>query len=202
MERIEYRVRPVTRYMVTRWQADENGASAPRQMGTEYDNAQVAYDVAYALCKTEHERLGWPVGDDRIQYPEPIDPRAGVYRAMLKPPITLGDLGRLAAGESPEFVLGAPDVVIAVPVGKLGLPQWKCHKIVGAAQITDIRPNTFASGWNLTLDFGDGVAHEQFVDTDWSARHRPLVGGYFVEYEDGYTSFSPAEAFEKGYTRL
>ncbi|MCK9988658.1 MAG: hypothetical protein AzoDbin1_05130 [Azoarcus sp.] len=28
------------------------------------------------------------------------------------------------------------------------------------------------------------------------------VGGYYVVYEDGYKSFSPAIAFESGYTRI
>ena len=28
------------------------------------------------------------------------------------------------------------------------------------------------------------------------------VGGYYVVYEDGYKSFSPAEAFESGYKRV
>ena len=28
------------------------------------------------------------------------------------------------------------------------------------------------------------------------------VGGYYVVYEDGYKSFSPAGAFESGYTPL
>ena len=29
-------------------------------------------------------------------------------------------------------------------------------------------------------------------------KHNPKKGGYYVVYEDGYKSFSPAEAFEKG----
>lgn len=40
------------------------------------------------------------------------------------------------------------------------------------------------------------------VDTDFLARHTPVAGGYYVVYEDGYKSFSPAKAFEEGYTRL
>jgi hypothetical protein len=28
------------------------------------------------------------------------------------------------------------------------------------------------------------------------------VGGYFVVYDDGYTSYSPAAAFESGYSRI
>ena len=33
-------------------------------------------------------------------------------------------------------------------------------------------------------------------------KHAPLVGGYFVRYEDGYESFSQAAAFEGGYTPI
>jgi hypothetical protein len=39
------------------------------------------------------------------------------------------------------------------------------------------------------------------VSAEFVAKHKPEVGGYFVVYEDGYTSFSPAKAFEEGYTR-
>jgi hypothetical protein len=39
------------------------------------------------------------------------------------------------------------------------------------------------------------------VDSDYLAKHKPEPGGYFVVYKDGYQSFSPAEAFEDGYTR-
>lgn len=67
---IEYKVRPVTRYIVTRFER-EGARSLSGQQG-EFDNAETAYDVAYALCRAEHERLGWPVGDERIQYPQPL----------------------------------------------------------------------------------------------------------------------------------
>lgn len=29
-----------------------------------------------------------------------------------------------------------------------------------------------------------------------------LIGGYYVVYDDGYTSYSPAKAFEEGYARI
>lgn len=70
---IEYRVRPVTRYIVTRWEGDDDPkqaqANGSRQIGNEYANAETAYEVGYALCKAEHDRLGWPPGDERIKYP-------------------------------------------------------------------------------------------------------------------------------------
>lgn len=65
---IDYKVRPVTRYIITRFELSENGGGGVESKG-EYDNGQLAYEVAYALCKAEHERLGWPIGDERIQYP-------------------------------------------------------------------------------------------------------------------------------------
>lgn len=69
--KIEYRVRPVTRFIVTRWQGDEAGhcQQASQTVGNDYSNADTAYEVAYALCKAEHDRLGYPPGDERVQYP-------------------------------------------------------------------------------------------------------------------------------------
>jgi hypothetical protein len=67
---IEYKVRPVTRYVVTRY--EQRGAAGGSEQQGEFDNAETAHAVAYALCRAEHERLGWPVGDERIQYPQPL----------------------------------------------------------------------------------------------------------------------------------
>ena len=74
MEKIEYRVRPVTRYIVTRFEtkSDDRGSSegGSSQLG-EFDNATTAYAVGYACCKSERDRLGWDPFDERIQFPEP-----------------------------------------------------------------------------------------------------------------------------------
>jgi hypothetical protein len=70
MDMIEYRVRPVTRYVVTRFQRE--GTSGASSTLGEYDNQQVAHEVAYAVAKAEHARLGWPLGDERIKYPSPF----------------------------------------------------------------------------------------------------------------------------------
>lgn len=70
--KVEYRIRPVTRYVVTRYH--EQGlhgqyVGAGSEQKGEFDNADTAYAVGYALAKHEHEQLGWPVGDERITYP-------------------------------------------------------------------------------------------------------------------------------------
>ena len=40
------------------------------------------------------------------------------------------------------------------------------------------------------------------VDWEYMHKHKPEVGGYYVVYEDGYKSFSPAKAFEDGYAAV
>lgn len=76
MEKIEYRVRPVTRFIITRFESgsfeDGSGRCGSSCLG-EHDNERVAHEVAYALCKAEHDRLGWPPGDERISYPVPLN---------------------------------------------------------------------------------------------------------------------------------
>ena len=73
---IEYQVRKIERYIVTRFERRSIPGSKMEEAGSEaigtYDNWQTAYDVAYACCKVEHDRLGWPPGDERIQYPRTL----------------------------------------------------------------------------------------------------------------------------------
>jgi hypothetical protein len=40
------------------------------------------------------------------------------------------------------------------------------------------------------------------VGLGYLTKHNPEPGGYYVLYADGYESFSPAAAFEEGYTRV
>jgi hypothetical protein len=79
------------------------------------------------------------------------------------------------------------------------LPRWKCHKEVWAAKITGVR--TVGSEHQWLLD-NSGFVHA----TDALSGRVPSglfpVGGYYVRYEDGYESWSPAKAFEDGYTRI
>lgn len=40
------------------------------------------------------------------------------------------------------------------------------------------------------------------VNKNYMYKRDPKVGGYYVEYVDGYESYSPAKAFEEGYTLI
>lgn len=69
---IEYRVRPVTRYVVTRFEGDNDSPGGSSATTGEFDNPEVAYEVGYALAKAEHQQLGWPTGDERLVYPQRV----------------------------------------------------------------------------------------------------------------------------------
>lgn len=85
------------------------------------------------------------------------------------------------------------------------LPQYKCHKVVRAAKIEKIvvPPAGDSDVANLTLASLDPeMKFEVEVPVLWIEHFKPSSGGYLVQYEDGYVSFSPPEAFESGYTLL
>lgn len=80
------------------------------------------------------------------------------------------------------------------------LPRYRCHKEVQAAKILSILTDSrFGEGYRTFVLEGAEPIH---VKPEWMERYKPEAGGYFVRYHDGYTSFSPAAAFESGYTRI
>ena len=99
------------------------------------------------------------------------------------------------------------------------MPRYQCHKKVWAlkiAAIETVKPNIeeldaiLNSTENGSPDKVLGAVitptengYGAFgVSQDFMRKHEPQVGGYYVVYDDGYKSFSPAQAFEEGYTRL
>ncbi len=80
------------------------------------------------------------------------------------------------------------------------LRGFMCHKYVHADKIVAITPVAADLGGGAVLDLEGG--DKPRVTETWQVRHTPAVGGYYVRYEDGYSSYSPAGAFETGYTAL
>jgi hypothetical protein len=74
------------------------------------------------------------------------------------------------------------------------LPQYQCHKKVWALKISAVERDT--------LSFEDGRYAPIQCEDGMFARYTPKSGDYYVVYDDGYKSISPAKAFEDGYTRL
>lgn len=95
------------------------------------------------------------------------------------------------------------------------MPRYICHKKVWALKIKEFerRLPTIEELDRILNDKdaadGDGIGgfitpeeplYARFpVTTEYVQKHNPQVGGYYVVYEDGYKSFSPAKAFEDGY---
>lgn len=87
------------------------------------------------------------------------------------------------------------------------MKTYKSHKTVEAAKILEVHLAHHDGGAILALEGEMAAAIHEKVPAGWLANHSPLptdalVGGYFVRYADGYTSWSPAAAFEEGYTEL
>jgi hypothetical protein len=118
------------------------------------------------------------------------------------------------------------------PQAAAEMPRYQCHKKVWALKIAGIEPEklpifsgpTCKGCFALNSACGHCErctwerAHPQqmgamitpsdplyapfAVSAEYLAKHKPEIGGYFVVYDDGYKSFSPAKAFEEGYTLL
>lgn len=92
---------------------------------------------------------------------------------------------------------------------EIELPRYVCHKKVHALKIAKIE--NFIERKGLNTDAGrpgaritpENGRYSPFnVDAAYCQKHQPKAGGYYVVYEDGYKSWSPAEAFENGYTLI
>lgn len=77
------------------------------------------------------------------------------------------------------------------------MKTYQCHKKVKAFKIRRI--SILASTRMLYGDDGEQVE----VMDSWGPQGKStsqLLGGYYVLYDDSYSSWSPAEAFEAGYS--
>lgn len=98
------------------------------------------------------------------------------------------------------------------------MPRYQCHKKVWALKIGAIeivRPTIEELDAILNSVGDDPVdplgailtpTNKMFgpigVPKSYMDKHNPQAGGYYVVYDDGYKSFSPAKAFEEGYTLM
>ena len=78
----------------------------------------------------------------------------------------------------------------------MSLPRYRSHKIVEGFKIDEIA--VLVSGGAVLASVPP--EHVVKVDAAYVEKHEPEVGGYYVRYKGGYESWSPADAFEDGYT--
>ena len=77
------------------------------------------------------------------------------------------------------------------------MPRYVCHKEVHALKIAEVITH---EGATTIVPADEGYAPFA-VPVEYCEKHKPQVGGYYVVDKDGYKSFSPAKAFEDGYTK-
>ena len=80
------------------------------------------------------------------------------------------------------------------------MPHYQSHKKVWALKIATYTPTEAG----CTITFEDSTFAERSMPPTWDSRCNAIKGdaGYLVQYEDGFTSWSPTKAFEDGYTLL
>ena len=79
------------------------------------------------------------------------------------------------------------------------MPRYQCHKKVWALKIEKI---ALGDGGGALITPAENGYAPFAVDEAYCEKHKPQAGGYYVVYDDGYKSWSPAQAFEEGYTRI
>lgn len=83
------------------------------------------------------------------------------------------------------------------------MPRYKCYKEVWALKIAAIEYVHSAQDTVTAIITPAEKSYAAFtVDEAYINKHKPEVGGYYVVYRDGYRSFSPAAAFEEGYSLI
>ena len=109
------------------------------------------------------------------------------------------EAGRLIDGLAVRPMKARKLIRICLMSATREMPKYECHKIVWALKIAGIVGDQHGGVYFQPAEEGyDKVP----MSPEYVAKHKPEVGGYYVVYEDGYKSFSPAGAFESGYTRL
>ncbi len=109
---------------------------------------------------------------------------------------------------------GQPDSNQPNPLSDSGgisreMPRYQSFKKVWALKIKAIvldsdvarETNRETDGSAMITPEEEGYAPFK-VNNDYLRKHSPEVGGYYVLYEGGYKSFSPSDAFERGYTKI
>lgn len=92
---------------------------------------------------------------------------------------------------------------------QIEMPKYRSHKEVWALKIADVKKDSDEAvkecretNGTATLVFEDDRYAQINVSYDYVRKHNPQAGGYYVVYQDGYKSWSPADAFESGYTKI
>ena len=79
----------------------------------------------------------------------------------------------------------------------MSLAKFQSHKVVSAGKINEIYSDS-----HIGVEQSDGSNFTTEIPANFFARGTANPGDYYVVYDDGYASWSPAKAFEDGYKRI
>ena len=79
------------------------------------------------------------------------------------------------------------------------MPKYLCSKTVWALKIKRVDIDHDGKALLLIDDIGFAPIE---VSKEYVNKHQPKCGGYYVVYTGGYKSFSPADVFNDGYTKI
>jgi hypothetical protein len=91
------------------------------------------------------------------------------------------------------------------------LPKWQSHKILEGDKIVAIKdvgvanrtgPNDSGQRWVLACGVEIEVSLDLLSRLPIGKAYKDALGGYYAKYQDGFESWSPAQAWEEGNTRL
>ena len=81
------------------------------------------------------------------------------------------------------------------------IPRYQCHKKVRAFKVNRVEWRADGAAF-LVGKNKKGQSIKELVSPDYMKKHLPAAGGYYVQYNDNYASWSPTEAFEEGYSLI
>lgn len=79
------------------------------------------------------------------------------------------------------------------------LPLYLSRKVVQAARISDILKRGDSDVTVLYLDLPETTPPLKLAPSEMQDKPVPEAGWYYVQYEDGYFSFSPPKEFEQSF---
>lgn len=82
------------------------------------------------------------------------------------------------------------------------MPKYQCHKQVWAFKIKDILTSAEQGNRDITIVPAEDGYSPFVVSAEYVDKHKPQIGGYYVLYVGGYTSYSPAKEFLSGYSLI
>lgn len=85
-------------------------------------------------------------------------------------------------------------------MSNIQLPRYKCHKEVWALKIAAIGFEENGSAKIAPVDKRYAIFDVKNYRVKFKGDENDP--GYYVQYEDGYQSWSPTKAFEEGYTLI